>query len=101
MAVNRELRPLRNLVIAFGLFAACGFVILFASARQSPSLHTAFDGGIFVLSGVLALLMVDMGWRAGDQLARLLAVAFAITPALELIHVVAAIEFSTNPPQVQ
>ena len=100
MGINRDLRPLRNLGYAFALFATCAAIVLAAPAHQSPTLHTAFDGGIFVLTGVLALLILDMAWRANDGFAKLLAVAFAIAAAFELVHVAAAVEYSANPDEV-
>ena len=36
-------------------------------------MHTFFDAGIVVVSGVLALLLWDLGWRTNDALTRLLA----------------------------
>ncbi len=101
MDTERELRPFRNLSFAFVVFALCAAVILLAPAYEVPSLHTFFDGAAFLLAGVLALLLWDIGWRANDNFARLLAVAFAITAGFELFHVSAAIEFSTNPTEVQ
>ncbi len=96
MEVERELRPFRNLVYAIALFTLCAVAILVARADEDPFLHVFFDAGIVVVSGVLALLLWDMGSRADDRLSRLLAVAFGITAAFELFHVLPALDFSRD-----
>jgi signal transduction histidine kinase/ActR/RegA family two-component response regulator len=96
MHFEREFQPVRNLVYGFALFAVCAFAILIAPADESPFLHTFFDAGIVAVSGVLALLLWDMGSRSDDRLTRLLAVAIGVTAAFELIHVLPALEFSRD-----
>ncbi len=64
MDVERELRPFRNLVYAVALFTVCAVGILVAPADEAPFLHTFFDAGIVAVSGVVALLLWDMGWRS-------------------------------------
>ena len=96
MDVERELRPFRNLVYAVALFTMCAVAILVAPADEAPFLHTFFDAGIVVVSGVLALLLWDMGSRADDRLTRLLAVAIGVSAAFELIHVLPALEISRD-----
>jgi len=100
MDFARELRPVRNLVYGFALFALCGLAILVTPARESPSMHTFFDAGIVVISGVLALLLWDLGWRTNDALTRLLAVAIGITAAFELFHILTALEFSRDASEI-
>jgi len=99
--VKRELRPVRNLGYALALFALLTVAVLLAPTRESPSLHTIFDCGIFVLCGVLALLMWDMGWRANDAFTRGIALVFAIVAAFEFIHVLAAVEFAADAADAQ
>jgi signal transduction histidine kinase/ActR/RegA family two-component response regulator len=99
--VKRELRPFRILTAAAALFALIAIMILIASAYEAPSLHTLLDSGTAVLSGVLAFLFWDMGWRVGDRLARLLALAFAIVAGFESIHAFAAVEFSMDALETQ
>jgi len=96
MVVERELRPFRNLVYASALFTFCAVAILVAPADEAPFLHTFFDAGIVAVSGVVALLLWDMGWRADDDLTRLLAVAIGINAVFELIHVLPALEVSRD-----
>ena len=66
MDVERELRPFRNLIYAGALFTACAVAILVTPSHEAPSMHTFFDAGIVVVSGVLALLLWDLGWRTND-----------------------------------
>jgi signal transduction histidine kinase/CheY-like chemotaxis protein len=96
MDVERELRPFRNLIYAVALFTACAAAILFAPADESPYMHTFFDAGIVVVSSVVAMLLWDMGWRADDNLTRLIAVAIGINAVFELIHVLPALEISRD-----
>jgi len=96
MDVERELRPFRNLIYSVALFTACAAAILFAPADESPYMHTFFDAGIVVVSSVVAMLLWDMGWRADDNLTRLIAVAIGINAVFELIHVLPALEVSRD-----
>jgi len=96
MDFERELQPVRNLVYGFALFGLCAFAIFVTPAHEAPFMHTFFDAGIVVVSGVLALLLWDLGWRTSDALTRLLAVAIGITAAFELFHVLTALEFSRD-----
>jgi len=96
MDLERELRPFRNLVYAIALFAVCAVAILVAPADEAPFLHTFFDAGIVAVSGLVAVLLWDMGWRADDDLTRLLAVAIGINAVFELIHVLPALEVSRD-----
>jgi signal transduction histidine kinase/ActR/RegA family two-component response regulator len=96
MEVERELRPFRNLVFAIALFTLCAVAILVARADEDPFLHVFFDAGIVVVSGVLAMLLWDMGSRADERLSRLLAVAIGVAAVFELIHVLPALDFSRD-----
>ena len=96
MDVERELRPFRNLMYAGALFTACAAAIVMAPASESPYLHTFFDAGIVVVSSVVAMLLWDVGWRADNNLTRLIAVAIGINAVFELIHVLPALEVSRN-----
>ncbi len=96
MDVERELRPFRNLIYTVALLTACAVAILIAPADESPYMHTFFDAGIVVVSSVVAMLLWDVGWRADDNLARLIAVAIGINAVFELIHVLPALEVSRD-----
>src|SRR4051812_23454156 len=96
MDVERELRPFRNLIYAGALFIACAAAILVAPADESPYMHTFFDAGMIVVSSVVAMLLWDVGWRADNNLTRLIAIAVGINALFELIHVLPALEVSRN-----
>ena len=96
MGFERELQPVRNLVYAFALLALCTAAILGTPTAESPAMHTFFDSGMVVVSGVLTLLLWDIGWRTDDPLTRLLAVTVGVTAAFELFHILSALEFSRD-----
>ena len=66
MEVERELRPVRNLVYAVALFVVCTIAILMTPVIEAPYMHTFFDAGIGVVSGVIAVLLWDMSGRTDD-----------------------------------
>jgi len=96
MGFERELQPVRNLVYAFALLALCTAAILGTPVPESPFMHTFLDSGLVVVSGVLALLLWDIGWRTDDALTRLLAVTVVVTAAFELFHILTSLEFSRD-----
>ncbi|HEX7759433.1 MAG TPA: ATP-binding protein [Caulobacteraceae bacterium] len=59
-----------------------------------PELHTILDTGLALLSGMLALLLWDMGAHADRPFPKWLAVAFAATFVLNLVHVLVTVEWS-------
>src|SRR5258708_5484174 len=78
-------------VTAFGLI---GGVLLAVGRRDYPDLHTILDTGMCLLSGALALLLWDMGARTGRPIPKWIALSFAMTAALELVHVLVVINWS-------
>jgi signal transduction histidine kinase/ActR/RegA family two-component response regulator len=75
-------------------FALVGAQLLAVGPRDYPDLHIILDTGAALLSGVLALLLWDMGEHAGSQFPKWLSVSFAITFLLNLVHVLATVEWS-------
>ena len=73
--------------------ALVALLLAAAGRRDYPDLHTILDTGMGLLSGVLALVLWDLNARAGQAFTRWLAIAFAVTSALELIHVAMTIEW--------
>ena len=78
-------------LVAFGLL---GGVLLAIGPKDYPDLHTILDTGMALLSGILALLLWDMGSRLGDRFPRWLAISFGVTSVLETVHVLVTVEWS-------
>ena len=98
---SRGPRPGRDLIAALVCVSAAIAGVIASGARDFPTLHTILDTGALVLSGVLALMMWDLGWRTGQRLARLKAVCFAVVAVLELLHVLTALQFTAEDPGVR
>jgi signal transduction histidine kinase len=76
------------------LFVLGGAVLLLVGRQDYPDLHTILDTSSFLLSGVLALVLWDVGTRLGSALLRGLAISFTLTCALECIHTIVIVEWS-------
>src|SRR5258708_1871232 len=74
-------------------FAAIGSVLLAFGRRDYPQLHTILDTGMTLFTGVLTLLLWDMGARTRSDLSKHLAVVFGVTFGLELIHVLVTVDW--------
>jgi signal transduction histidine kinase/ActR/RegA family two-component response regulator len=84
-----------------GLFLAASIVLLVWPSHDFPALHTILDTSMFLVTGVLALLLWDLGWRTGEMLARFKAIVFAMAFALLLLHVLTALELYVDSPELQ
>src|SRR5882757_3582846 len=78
-------------VIAFGLI---GGVLLAVGDKDYPDLHTILDTGKCLLSGALALLLWDIGGRTSRPFPKWIALTFAVTALLELVHVLVVVNWS-------
>ncbi|MET3667246.1 PAS domain-containing protein [Caulobacter sp. 1776] len=78
-------------MVAFGLI---GTFLLTAGRGEYPNLHTILDTGMAMLSGVLALKLWSAGEQVSDDVARRLAIAFLVTGAMEMVHVLVTVEWS-------
>jgi signal transduction histidine kinase/ActR/RegA family two-component response regulator len=96
MEIRRALKPRRDLFAVLGLFVLVIFPVATSDSHDFPTLHTILDTCAFLLSGVLAFLLWDMGQRTGQLLARLKAVCFAVVALVELLHVLTALEVSAD-----
>ena len=77
--------------------AACGLIatpLLVAHATDYPDLHTGLDMGIFLMSGVLALLFWEQSVHQGRRLPRMIALSFAFTSAMEWLHAFVGVDWS-------
>ena len=80
-----------SLLVAYVLV---GGVLLAIGPRDYPVLHVVLDTGISLLAGVLAALLWVMGRHVGRPFLIWLATGFAVTSLLELIHVLAIVDWS-------
>ena len=83
----------RPRVIAGTLVAlGCAEALLLCGGRRNyPNLHEVLDTAMFLLSGVLSLLLWDMGARPSRPLLRWLAISFFVTSCLEVLHVLTTV----------
>lgn len=80
-----------GVLMAFGVGSAA---LLVAGRRDYPELHTVLDTSIALITGLLALLLWDMGARSKQPLLTRLAIAFGVTFVLEFLHVLVIVEWS-------
>ncbi|MEO8061328.1 MAG: ATP-binding protein [Pseudomonadota bacterium] len=92
MDVRRQLRPGRDFLIAMGACLTTGIAILWLPQHDFAVVHSILDTGIFLTTGVLALLLWDLGWRTAEILVRFKAVVFAVVCLLYFIHVSTALD---------
>ena len=95
-----ELHPGRDFLAAFGVCLLASVAVLTLPGRDFPTLHTILDTSVFLVTGVLALLLWDLGWRTGEVLARFNAIVFATVAVLQFLHVLTALEFYSGMPDM-
>ena len=90
-AVDESSRPrvVVGMLLALGMVAT---LLLWSGRRDFVYLHIILDTSSFLLSGVLSMLLADIGMRLARPLLRWLALTFGIFSALELLHVLTAVE---------
>ncbi len=85
----------QHVLAVIGAAAGVLAIVLLTFGRESmPGYHTMLDTGAFLLSGMLAALFWDMGARLDRPIKRWLALAFAATALLELMHALSALEWT-------
>jgi hypothetical protein len=67
--------------------------LLATGSQEFLDLHIILDTSAALLSGVLTLLLWDMGVHAKNQLPQWFAISFAVTGLLELVHVLVTVEW--------
>lgn len=84
---------LPSAAVAILLLFAAGALVLATRPAAYPELHTILDSGVAVLSGVLALLLWDMGRHTKSSFVRWLAVAFGLTFTLDIAHALVSVDW--------
>ena len=88
-----------RLRVVVGMLLALGAVeatLLWSGRRDFLYLHTILDTAMFLLSGILSLLLANIGMRLSQPLLRRLAVTFSVTSFLELLHVLTTVDFASR-----
>jgi PAS domain S-box-containing protein len=80
-----------GVLVAVGL---TGAALLSARPGVFPALHTILDTGMFLLSGMLALVFWDVGVHTGQPFSKQIAVGLAITSLSELLHAFVSVEWT-------
>lgn len=91
---DTELALPRAAAIVLTVAALAGGALLVISPGDYPDLHTILDTSLALLLGVVALLLWDTGQHAGSSFPKWLAITFAATFVLAVIHVLVTVEWS-------
>jgi PAS domain S-box-containing protein len=83
-------RNVLGTLLAFLVISAALFAV---GRRDYPNLHLILDTGMCLLSGVLALLLRDLGARARSSFSTWVAISFGIAVMVELVHLLVSIEW--------
>src|SRR5207302_237196 len=62
--------------------------------KDYPGLHTVLDTGMFLLSGLLALLFWELGVRSSQPFPKWIAISFAAASFSESVHAFVSIEWA-------
>src|SRR5882724_9363299 len=84
----------RAVVGALAVAAIVAVALISTGRSDYPDLHNILDTGACLLSGVLALLLWDIGARLGQPFLRWVATAFAATSLLEVLHTIVVVEWN-------
>src|SRR6185369_17090403 len=83
------------IVCAVLLCAGGAALVLFPGIR-TPTLHAILDASVFQTSAIIALLLWQIGLRADQVSARLLAISFTVIAGAELLHTLIALQWSAS-----
>jgi hypothetical protein len=84
----------RNVPGSLLAFVSISAALFAVGRRDYPNLHLVLDTGMCLLSGLLALLLRDLGTRAKNPFPTWLAISFGIAFLAELAHVLVSVEWS-------
>ena len=84
----------RASAVVLAATALTGGALLAIGAGNYPDLHTILDTGVALLLGMVALMLWDMGQHVEKVFPKWLAVTFAATFVLAVVHVLVTVEWS-------
>ena len=93
---DAELDIGRNLTIAVIVFAVGSAAFFAAQGVEGAVFRTILATSVFLTSGVVALMLWEIGDRTGQSLPRLLALSLAVVVVFELLHTLAVLEPLAN-----
>ena len=91
MRHNVPMKLSRNVLGTLLTFVAISAALFAVGRRDYPNLHLILDTGMCVSSGLLALLLRDLGARAKSPFPIWVAISFGIAFLAELVHVLVTI----------
>lgn len=80
------------------IYVLISVALLAAAPGDHPALHTILDTGMTLTAGILALLLWVMGRHVERPFLTWLATGFTVTSLLELVHVLAIVEWPGGAP---
>jgi len=84
----------RAATAALIIYVLVGAELLTKRSGNYPDLHTILDTCLALLAGILALVLWDLGQRGERPFPKWLAIGFAVTFVLNLVHVLVTVEWS-------
>ena len=86
----------RNFTIAVIVFAVGSAAFFAAQGVEGAVFRTILATSVFLTTGVVAMMLWEIGDRAGQLLPRLLALSLAVVVVFELLHTLAILEPLAN-----
>jgi PAS domain S-box-containing protein len=84
----------RAAVVALVAIALISSALLAIGPGDYPNLHTILDTSLALMLGMAALLLWGMGQYGGNSFPKWLAITFAVTFVLAVVHVLVTVEWS-------
>src|SRR5437868_5689483 len=84
----------RGAIATLATFVVMSGVLGWIVGDDLPEFHNILDTAMFVLSGILALQLWDIGERLDRPYKKHLAITFAVVAALEFLHTMVSVEWT-------
>ncbi|WP_317201086.1 ATP-binding protein [Janthinobacterium sp.] len=83
----------RSSAVVLAGFGLTALLLFLVGYRVYPFLHTILNTGVFLASGVLALLLWDLGAGRGRPLLQPIAISFAVSSLFHFFHAIVEVEW--------